>query len=57
MTMTKWRQLRYLTNAFMLGASVILLADDPSSFHGFMLGIFLMMVTWNVCDLLAAEES
>lgn len=54
--MNKWRTIRYLMNACMLGASVVLLADDPTAYHGFMFGLFLMMVAWNVCDILGDPQ-
>lgn len=54
--MTKYRTLRRLLNALMLGASIILLADAPSPFHGFMLGMFLIITAYDVIDIASDEK-
>ncbi len=50
--MTKARYFRSLLNAWIFGASVILLADEPTPYHGVTFGLFFMLVIWDTCDFL-----
>ncbi len=53
--MSKAKYFRRLLNAWIFGTSLILLADEPTAYHGFTFGLFLMLVIWDTCDFLVKE--
>ncbi len=56
MTPYRFRQIRHRLNACILGSSGVMLMDDPTVYHGFLFGLFLMMVVWDTCDLLDKDD-